>query len=511
LTLAIVGTGWVLYATATKFGIGLDSDSAVYIGAARSLLEGEGLRIYYGSGPPIGTWAPMFPLALGLIGTMGVDPVDGARVLNAALFGAAILLVGLALWRYTQGSLFIPLFGSFLVVCSVDMLKIYSMAWSEPLFLFACTVALLLAAAFIDTSRRSLLIGCSVAIGIAYLSRYAGIVLVVTVMMGIVLFGKNAPYRRIRDSILLGVLSSLPIVLWPIINSFHDNSTTIREISFHPIIRNNSEKGLSTVLAWVLPDRVVDWLMPGGAWFALALMSVLLVGAMVVRQRERGKGSSEVATQQPLQSLPWFLFIFIVTYIVFLIAVISFVDGDIRLYYRLLSPVFLTGVLLIMCLGYDLLFVKRNCPKSQMVVVLLAVVFGGATLYQAGTWVQEARAEGLGYSSAAWWSSELVELVRKIPPHMSIYTNRHEVIYLMTGKKSTRIPIKWNTHKHRPKRDYQRKLSDMKEQVIKEDAVVVYFQGEERGFLAPEKELIESMPLKLAQIARDGRIYRVIP
>ena len=64
------------------------------------------------------------------------DPLSAARWLNAVLFGANILLIGLILVQVTDNSFWLPVIGSFLVLTSGSMLTNHSMAWTEPLFIF---------------------------------------------------------------------------------------------------------------------------------------------------------------------------------------------------------------------------------------------------------------------------------------------------------------------------------------------------------------------------------------
>ena len=52
---------------------------------ARNLLAGRGLTIPWGAwaGQPVSHFPPLFPLVLAAIGSLGLDPWDAARYLNA--------------------------------------------------------------------------------------------------------------------------------------------------------------------------------------------------------------------------------------------------------------------------------------------------------------------------------------------------------------------------------------------------------------------------------------------
>ena len=82
---ALLGMAGLLLAT--RLGIGLSTDSAVYIGAARNLESGRGLTVPFGReiGAPLTIAPPLFSAMLAMIGFFGLDPLTGARWLNIFL------------------------------------------------------------------------------------------------------------------------------------------------------------------------------------------------------------------------------------------------------------------------------------------------------------------------------------------------------------------------------------------------------------------------------------------
>ena len=99
--IALGAVGVLLYATPE--GLGLSDDSIAYIAGARSMLNGEGYReAWLASNGPVTHFPPGFSSILALIGVSGLDPVRGARFLNALLFGASSFLLGIIGWRMTK-------------------------------------------------------------------------------------------------------------------------------------------------------------------------------------------------------------------------------------------------------------------------------------------------------------------------------------------------------------------------------------------------------------------------
>ncbi|MFA5810669.1 MAG: hypothetical protein WC935_10125, partial [Thermoleophilia bacterium] len=87
--LAAVAVTWT-----SPNGIGLRSDSAVYVAAARNLLAGNGLSWLSGGGEvrPMTLHAPLLSIILAGAEAIGLDAIAFARALNAACLGLEVVL-----------------------------------------------------------------------------------------------------------------------------------------------------------------------------------------------------------------------------------------------------------------------------------------------------------------------------------------------------------------------------------------------------------------------------------
>src|SRR5512140_3077112 len=95
--LALVGIALVL--RATPEGLGLSDDSIGYIAGARSMLAGHGYReAWLASDQPVTHFPPAYSSVLAFVGLLGIDPLRGARLLNALLFGLNIARAGILGW-----------------------------------------------------------------------------------------------------------------------------------------------------------------------------------------------------------------------------------------------------------------------------------------------------------------------------------------------------------------------------------------------------------------------------
>jgi hypothetical protein len=98
---------------ATERGVGLSSDSLIYINASGNLLEGRGLSRLSGvdGTRPITHYPPPYPPLLAGLQLLGMGRLAAARALQVLSFGGSEILLGLALWRMTRHRGPIPLPG----------------------------------------------------------------------------------------------------------------------------------------------------------------------------------------------------------------------------------------------------------------------------------------------------------------------------------------------------------------------------------------------------------------
>src|SRR6266540_1002830 len=129
-------TGMTLIISATPNGLGLSDDSIAYIAGARSMLAGNGYReAWLASNGPVTHFPPAFSSVLAFFGLFHIDPLRGARWVNALLFGLNAGLLGVLGWRMTP-SLSAGIILAALFVFSAEMFQVHAVAMSEPLFIF---------------------------------------------------------------------------------------------------------------------------------------------------------------------------------------------------------------------------------------------------------------------------------------------------------------------------------------------------------------------------------------
>src|SRR5262245_59310903 len=210
--LAALG-GILALAYATRHGVGITPDSVVYLEAARNLAAGRGL-VSSDEGVelrPLTRFPPAYPVAIALLSALGPDSLDAARWLALALLGANVGLVGLLVARSAPGARWLPAVGAGLIACSPEIAMLHGAALSEPLFLLLGFSGLLLLARHLEQPGDAALLAAALSIGLATLTRYVGLALVVTGLLAILLASNLPGRRRARSAALFAAASLLPI------------------------------------------------------------------------------------------------------------------------------------------------------------------------------------------------------------------------------------------------------------------------------------------------------------
>jgi 4-amino-4-deoxy-L-arabinose transferase-like glycosyltransferase len=504
ITLGIIGTALLLFST-INFGIGTTPDSTVYINTARNLLNGEGFYTFSfttGELEPMKNYPPLFPAILAGISLFGIQLLQSARLLNSFVFGINIVLVGLIIKRYTR-NIWLSLFGSIIIMSTSTILFIHSMAWTEPLFLFFTTLGFYLLSEYFDNKKRAFFIASAVAIGLAFLTRYAGAAFVAATAVSIFLFSEKKVSKRIIDSIIFAAIASFPVILWFIRNRYYTGSATTSKTGFHLITSEHIKSALLTLSMWLLPGTE-----PSITKLILIILAICLFVFGVVFFGNKKKENAQINTQ-PIARLPLMLVIFIFIYMVFLIISISWFYLNLPLDYRILSPVFISGVILIICAAHNLLSKYKLINIINILLILICVAYIGPNIPQSKMLMSDIYNDGLGYSRKLWKESKLLQEVKKFSADTYIFSNAPDLIYLFTEKKAVFIPLKIDANSGLANDKYSSELSVVEKQLKNNNAYLIYIRYINRWYLPSEAELRQELQLNFIKVYPLGTIYNI--
>lgn len=431
--LSLTGTAIILYAT-SRYGVGTSPDSVAYIASARHLADGTGFITYKDS--PLLVQPPLYPVILAVSDYIfGVDPLVSASFINALFFGLNLYISGLLFHRNISPLL--ALIGTLALLVSVPLISVSLMAWSEPPFIFLVTLSIFALSMYWDRRDIQSLSLLSLAMALACLTRYIGVVFVLTSFVSILNIQHTNLKTRLLHAFTFLSVSVLPVSIWLGRNYilsktlFGPRSPSLFSFS------DNIRFTFDTILNWYLPGRITNSRL-------LLMLSGLIIGFLlgVMFAWVKPTISTLLRQRSPLV-IP--IFLFIPGYIIFLIISSSITEYD-SIGDRLLSPIAVPITLLLLTVIESLYKqLKEHFPtkpvESFLMVgsILLLAYPARATIPK----LIEQFDEGEGYNGIVWKNSQTIQYIREHNlSNCTIYSNGDDVIYLLLDVHVKFIPSK---------------------------------------------------------------------
>jgi len=490
----------------TRHGIGIYPDSIFYLDAARNFLKGHGLSTSFdGLITPLTHFPPFYPLLLASIGSTGINLLDGARWLSAFLLGANIFLVGFIINHYCPKPIWLSIFSSLLMLSSGAMLEIHSLALTEPLFIFLSFLGLFLLALYVEKNKFLILISSALVIGLAFLTRYIGLTLIITGTIGIYLSSQKSQRDKIIDCLIFASISVSFGLGWSLRNLILTGMATDRTFLFHPVEYDQIRDIFDTFSFWLLPEGVSFYL--GRSFLFTEIVGLLVFVSLILGLKLKQRKAQFISFLANSHYFLTFLLIFIFVYESFLLISVSFFDSYTAFDNRILSPLYVC-FLLILGLMSKLLAELKSKNFSRFILGIAFICICSHLFYEKD-WITINSSDGLVYASKAWQESATMIEIKSLPAEVSIFSNDYAAIYFITGRHATKVPYKLNPFTQETNETFSAELAALKTQVERKKAVVVYFAMSEGWYwYAPdETELAEKLALPLLLDRSDGTIY----
>ncbi|MFA6979579.1 MAG: hypothetical protein WC209_09675 [Ignavibacteriaceae bacterium] len=491
--IGLIGVSLILIIT-NPHGAGLTPDSVAYISAARNLSEGNGFLTY--NGLHLVIQPPLYSLLLALIKKItSVDPQIAAGYVNALLFGAIIYLSGLLLLRYLKSFVLIIL-GTVSVIISYALVQASFMALSELLFIFLVLLFLYYFGKYQIKRDFVSLFLFSTSVSLACLTRYTGVIIILTGVLCIVFFTENQKKEKFRHSVIFLFITVFPITLWIIRNYFISGTLTgLRAPSSYTFFENISFF-YYTVLSWYFPLNLA------GIYFVFIF---LIVSTWILFGRTPAKFSIGEVFKLIGPS-----FIFIVCYS-WIIVVSSTTTAYDKISDRLLSPIYIPLLFTLFFLADKILrWLRTNIHQKSVTLlfvsgIILLMIFPAKNTIQITEEFTEL--SGWGFSSYEWRENKTIEYLNQhklSEKNYKFYSNEPEAVYILTGLTTMCSP---------PKRYYNSpQLFDItgnpeESWVYGEDVCLVWLDNSTRNHLFTVNELQKKIKMTEVVHLKDGEIY----
>ena len=430
---ALLGIGIVVIAT-MPYGVGLSPDSAGYIATARHLASGHGAISF--DDAPLLAQPPLYPALLAVIDYgFGIHPVSSARFVNAVLLGLILYLSGLLVLqlRTFRSTPALALVVTVFFLLSGTLLHVSLMLWSEPLFICLMLLYLVYSRSYAAEGDAVSLVLLSLSVGLACLTRYIGVILILTGAVDILML-RRGRQRAIHVAVFT-VISSVPLGIWVIRNYLASATLFGPRASSRFSLLENLGFASKTFVSWYVPAAM------SAHTVALAILLTAGAGALGVSMVGDWRRWRAVITE-----LRSFLLVS-VAYVVFLLGSSTIILHD-QIDDRLLAPIFVPASLIALSLVSETVLSFGKRWSAHFARLSLAGVMALGLVYPATVTVRLIAFtihEGQGYNSKLWQDSEIRQYLRFHRARLesecvTIYANGAAASYLFTNLQARTSP-----------------------------------------------------------------------
>jgi hypothetical protein len=414
---------------ATRHGPQLSPDSVTYLSVAHNTLVGRGFVDLTGTANT--TFAPGFPAVLAFGQLVGLDAATAARALNAASFGAIVVLAWILLSRHIA-SRTVALAATAIVVVSPALLDVSSHTWSEPMF---CVVALGFILVFEDalrcsepTRQRLLLAAAGVLAGVGFMIRYAGATLILVGIVMLLVTRGSARVRIRRIAVFSALALPLPI-LWLLRNATSGAPYLLGpRVPVHESVLRLLGGFANSILATLSYGASLR-----AQLGALAPIMVLAAIGLVVAFRRRQGSVGDDRMVFSLQPIVAFIVCYSLAILVSGRSAGSSIDS------RIVMPVLVPLVVVAAWAASNALSAARESPRlwPRVGVAVVATAIVVAVIASTANFLQKSWDTGStahGYATATLASSPLARAVSsRVPSSAIVTTNSPWTLYAATG------------------------------------------------------------------------------
>lgn len=477
---------FIIYLFSRHGGIGLSPDSIAYLSTGRNLVAGKGFVLF--DFKPLVAFPLFYPFFLSLVMRIThLDILVCAPFLNGLMFGSVIFLSGVIMSRFTTKSRIYKIIILTVISISPALIEIYTMLWSETLFILLSLIFYLAIHRYLIKSDLKWLLFTSVITAIAFDTRFAGLTLVAAGFILIMLNRNENIKKRVFHSILYVIVGCSLVI----INLIH-NELSAEYITGH---RQKGITPLSDNL--VYSARILSqWasLKGGNYYLEIALCIAVIfffIWLFIINWQKKDKFASyENIT-----------IVFFVVYVSFIIITSTLARYE-QINNRLLSPAFLPFLWgmshKIPSLIKRVKQKKHQWEMSIVFIVIYGLVCIGYFSINAYDYSFMKDSGIPGYAEDDWRNSPTIRFLQANTTYFhsdsTIYSNHNQAIYLYTNYVAEALPEK--VYK-----------SDVKEFINKKQSILIWFKLDPNNDILSLNEIQKLKTIKVLHSFSDGTIY----
>jgi hypothetical protein len=414
-------------------GIGVSPDSVVYMSTAANIHDHGTINDF--TGLPMMDFPAFYPIFLsGIMWITGMGCMQFAVALNGLLYALLIWLCGWIMQRFSYRSGIYKWALLVIIVLGPCLLEVYSMVWSETLFLVLFLFFMIAVHRYFRTHGVQQLLLMAVLAALACVTRYAGITFIGMGLLLLLCDGSLPVRKKAVHMTLFGLVSPVLFAL----NLYRNRLVTGTLTGFR-------EKGVTPFSANLHDFGVVfcDW-MPffNGRYSPASIVACFLLLTLT------GIFLYRLLSRREFFSFENIALSYFIVYSAFILTTAT-ISRFQRLDSRLLCPLFLPWLWgasswIPAALG-RLRPVRRR--TWGLAAIAVACCFGwGEWKDHVENWTGIRDAGIPGYTEDSWTKSETMDYVRKHKTQMesvgTIYSNAFEGLWFLAGVRSDLTPHK---------------------------------------------------------------------
>ena len=467
-------------------GLGISPDSIYYTSASDAWVKGNGW-IQFDQTPlvmfPVG-----YPFLLGVlhfIFPQSIIPI--MPFVNALLFAIVILLSGVMLEKINLSKWFKWIL-LLLIVFSPTLIEIYSMLWSETLFIVEILVFIFCAQTYFTSANFKNLLMVSLVAAIATITRFAGVTLIMTGGLLLLLDNRLSLLQKIKELFIFGCVSSSLLIINLSRNLYLTNTLTgIRQKGQTPFATNL--KLVGEVIADWLPGThfIIEFSQIIGAVFIITLGSIFLY--RIIKGLTHNSYEKIAAT-------------FSIVFVSFMLVSATLSRYE-PINSRLMSPLYIPFLFTLSFYGMSLIeWLESKIFKkiTQWAIYILSLV----ALYEFGVYDQanyvEVHEGGIGsYSDDDWAFSPLLKELQVNHSYFQmgqpVYSNASHAVYYYAHENLSILPEKVHSQKVEA-------FNQLPQNIL------IWFYNEENFDLLSLEEIKTQKNLTVLKQFKDGIIFQ---
>ncbi len=484
LVAAIIG--FILIQIFTRHGgIGVSPDSIHYLSTANALNEGRGF--YQFDNQPLIMFPFGFPSFLAITHWIfQMDLLKSMPIINGCIFAALIFLSG-CMVEITNATKWLKWIMLALITTSPTLMEIYIMLWSEALFTLEVLIFVWLSGNYFKNNSLKNLIIFAIITAIAFDTRFAGVSLVATGVLLILLSNEMKWSTRLKHSVLFGIIGCSLAVLNLFRNYNITNTLTgIRQKGVTTLGANISHYG-SVITTWLpFSKQLEGYAFYVGLFFIVGVLAIFIY--RIYKKIEHNSFEKIAAT-------------FTLVYSIFMLVTATLSRYE-TINSRLLAPFFVACLFTLSF--YAVSWISIIPKKGNSIAVRLIIAsFSFLLLIQ---FIQkdidvynEVKQGGIGgYTEDDWKESEMISYLMTRPNYFNgvvpIYSNASHAIYLYS-KKAVKIV---------PERVHDLKVASFYKEP---EMYLVWFTSEDNKDVLSKEEVSAHFNMKEIATFKDGSIF----